>query len=97
MPFAVASKCRSAGQQFDIVPSSRPAIAADRAFSSTRGFNGAIGECFHFRRLARLDQYQPGTSGPQAPPQSFAASAFSKAVVSCICAMLLAARSCWYC
>ena len=75
----------------------RSAIAADRALSSTPDFNGAICECFRFRRLARFDQYQPGASGPQAPPQSFAASAFSMDVVSCICAMLLAARNCWYC
>jgi hypothetical protein len=49
--------------------------------------------------LAFVDQYapQPGTSGPHAPPQSAAASAFRSAVVSCICAMLFAARNCWYC
>ena len=43
------------------------------------------------------DSHQYGTYGPQAPPQSVAASAFSIAVVSCICAILLAARICWYC
>ena len=63
-------------------PATRVAFASSKSKSSSPN-----------RRIPFSDQYQYGTTGPQSL-RSPSGSVFRSAVVSCICAILLAARNC---